>query len=162
MRRAALAVLIGGLAVMWIYVLFLAKPETGDRLADRSFSTAAEPVCKATVDQLREAGVVNQPAASPQERAALVDRGDALLAQMVDQLRALVPASGEVHDAVAKWLADWDQWLRDRAAWSQKLHAGEDTPFNERQRDNGEPNSKALNAFAIINDMPSCQTPIGI
>lgn len=160
--RLAVAVLIGALVVMWLYVLFVAKPDTGDRLADRQFPTAAEPVCAAALAQLRAAGVVNQQAATPQARADLVDRGDAVLGDMVARLRTLVPAAGEAHDAAAKWLDDWDQWLQDRAAWSAKLHAGQDAPFDERQRENGEPNSKALNAFAIVNDMSSCQTPVGV
>lgn len=160
--RVAFAVVVGALVVMWLYVLFIAKPDTGDRLADRTFPTAAEPVCADAVAQLQQAGLVNQHADSPAARADLVDRGDAILADMVARLRTLTPPTGESHDAVAKWLDDWDQWLRDRAAWSTRLHDGQDAAFVEKQRDNGDPNSKALNAFAIVNDMSSCQTPVGI
>jgi hypothetical protein len=160
--RIAVGVVIGVLAVMWIYVLFIAKPEPTDRLTDRSFPTAAEPICAATVNSLRNGGLLNQKAASPQERASLADRADAQLTEMVAQLRTKVPATGEAHDALTKWLGDWDQWLQDRAAWTAQLHAGQDVQFFEKQRDNtGQPNSAALDAFAVTNDMDSCQTPTG-
>jgi hypothetical protein len=160
--RIAIAVVVGVLAVMWLYVLFIAKPATPDRLADRSFPTAAEPICAATLSSMSNAGLVNQRASSPQDRAGLADRADAQLADMVAQLRAKVPATGEAHDAVSKWLDDWDQWLHDRAAWTAKLRTGEDAQFLEKQRESGEPNSQALNAFAVTNDMTSCSTPAGV
>ena len=69
-----------------------------------------------------------------------------------------MPATGEAHDAVSKWLDDWDQWLRDRATWAAKLRTGDDAQFFEKQRESGEPNSEALNAFAITNGMKSCQS----
>jgi len=160
--RIVVGVVIGVLAVMWLYVLFIAKPATPDRLADRSFPTAAEPICAATLRSMGNANLVNQRAPSPQGRADLADRADAQLADMVAQLRTKVPPTGEAHDAVSKWLDDWDQWLRDRAAWTAKLHTGQDTQFFEKQRESGEPNSQALNAFAITNDMGSCSTPAGV
>ena len=160
--RIAIGVLLGALALMWLYVLFIAKPATPDRLADRSFPTAAEPICSATLKSMGDAGLVNQRASSPQDRAVLADRADAQLTDMVAQLRTKVPATGEAHDAVSKWLDDWDQWLRDRAAWTAKLRTGEDVQFFEKQRESGEPNSKALDAFAITNDMDSCSTPAGV
>jgi hypothetical protein len=160
--RIAIGVLIGVLAVMWLYVLFIAKPVTPDRLSDRSFPNAAEPICAATLTAMTNAGLVNQRASSPQDRGNLADRADAQLAGMVVQMRAKVPATGEAHDAASKWLDDWDQWLRDRAAWTARLRNGEDAQFFEKQRESGEPNSKALNAFAITNDMGSCATPAGV
>src|SRR6478752_5049200 len=153
---------IGFLVVMWLYVLFIAKPDPGDRLVDRSFPTAAEPICASTVTTLRNAGLVDQQASSPQDRAQLADRADAQLADMVAQLRTKVPATGEAHNAVPKWLDDWDQWLRDRAAWTAELRSGKDVQFFEKQDANGDPSSKALNAFAVTNDMGSCQTPAGV
>jgi hypothetical protein len=160
--RIAVGVVIGVLAVMWIYVLFIAKPDTGDRLADRSFPNAAQPICAATLASMGKAGLVNQRASSPQARADLADRADTELAAMVAQLRTKVPPSGEVHDALTKWLGDWDQWLQDRAAWTAKLRTGDDAQFFEKQRESGEPNSQALNAFAVTNDMQSCSTPAGV
>lgn len=161
--RTVAVMIVLGLALMWIYVLFIANPEsTSDKLNSDAFSKAAQPVCKSTVETLGRLGVVNKPASSPQERATLVDTADAELQKMVQQLRTLVPPPGDDATAVGKWLDDWDQWLRDRAAWSERLHRGEDAPFLEKQRSTGEPNSKALDDFALINSMPSCATPAGV
>ena len=147
---------------MWLYVLFIAKSTPQDRLSDRSFPTAAEPICAATLDSIRTAGLVDARASSPQDRADLADQADAKLQDMVDQLRTKVPATGVAHDAVTSWLNDWDQWLRDRAAWTAQLHAGKDAQFFEKQDVNGDPESEALNTFATTNDMASCQTPAGV
>jgi len=161
--RTVAVSLVLALALMWIYVLFIANSEsTEDKLNDAAFPAAAQPVCQATVDQLKRLGVVNQPAATPQERAALVDKGDAALAAMVQKLRTLAPASGDDATAVGKWLDDWDQWLKDRQTWSAKLRNGEDAPFLEKQRNTGEPLSKARDAFATTNNMQACTTPFGI
>ena len=151
------------LALMWIYVLFIANPEsTADKLNSDAFPRAAQPVCQSAVDDLNRLGVVNKVAASPQDRAAIVDTTDTQLHAMVQRLRALVPAPGDDATAVGKWLDDWDQWLSDRVAWSGKLRQGQDAPFLEKQRSNGEPNSRALNDFARENSMPACATPGGV
>jgi hypothetical protein len=161
--RTVVVSLVLALAVMWIYVLFVANPDsTEDKLQNAAFPTAAQPICQATVEQLQQLGVVNQPAATPQARAAFVDKGDAALRDMVQKLRTVVPPPGEDATAVSKWLDDWDQWLRDRQAWSDKLHNGEDAPFLEKQRNTGEPLSKARDAFATTNNMQACTTPFGI
>jgi hypothetical protein len=156
----AILVLLG---VMWVYALFVAPPASEDKLHDAAFGAAAQPVCAATVDRFAQLGIVNQRADSPAARATLVDQADAELRSMIDQLRALPVSNRDDQHAVSGWLADWDQWLNDRGAWSEKLHAGQDAPFLEKQRDTtAEPNSKALDAFAITNAMPACATPVGV
>jgi hypothetical protein len=148
---------------MWIYALFVAnQATTTDKLSSPAFPTAAQPVCASTVADLLRIGLVNRKAASPEERAVLVDKTSVELAAMVQQLRSLAPTSGDDATAVSKWLDDWDQWLRDRATWSAKMHQNQDAPFNEKMRNTGEPNSKALNDFAKINTMPACATPAGV
>jgi hypothetical protein len=149
-------------ALFWIYVLFIAPSARQDKLQDAAFARAAQPVCVKTIADLQASNVVNQTAASPPERADLVERSDARLTIMVRDLRALTPATGGDRVAVTAWLDDWDQWLRDRVTWVGKLRAGQDAPFDEKARDNGEPYSKALNAFAITNEMPACATPFGV
>jgi hypothetical protein len=156
-------VLVGALALMWIYALFVANPaNTVDKLNEPSFPRAAQPVCANTLDEFRRLDLVNKVAASPVERAALVDKADAQLVVMLQRLRTLVPAPGQDATAVTKWLDDWDQWLRDRATWSEKLHRNEDAPFLEKQRDTRQPNSKALDDFARTNEMRACTTPAGV
>jgi len=161
--RTVAVSLVLALALMWIYVLFIVNPEsTEDKLNDAAFPAAAQPVCQAAIARLQELGVVNQKVATPQERAALVEKGDAALRDMVQKLRTLVPPPGDDATAIDKWLDDWDQWLVDRQAWSAKLQNGEDAPFLEKQRNTGEPLSKARDAFATTNNMQACTTPVGV
>ncbi|HEV3226686.1 MAG TPA: hypothetical protein VGZ52_07620 [Acidimicrobiales bacterium] len=150
-------------AVMWIYVLFIAGSNNdNDTLDAATFPAAAEPVCASARTQLGNLGLVNQVAATPQARANLVDKTDDQLRLMVQKLRGLVPPPSNDATAITKWLDDWDQWLRDRGDWSVKLHAGQDAPFLEKQRSDGSPNSKALDAFATANNMGDCTTPVGV
>lgn len=162
MGVAGLTALLLAFMAYWAYVFFIAPPAKEDKLQDAAFARTAQPVCTKALDDLHAANVVNRPAASPQERADLVERSDARLATMLQQLRALTPTTGNDRAAVSLWLDDWDQWLTDRAAWVVKLRAGQDVSFDEKARDNGEPYSKALNAFAVTNEMPACATPFGI
>ena len=148
-------------AFFWIYVLFIAPAAPEDKLNDASFPRAAQPLCTAAISDLSAANLLNQPASSPQQRADIVERTDARLAIMVRSLRAITPPNADDAHAVSAWLDDWDQWLHDRAAWVVKLRAGQDAPFVEKARDNGEPNGKALNAFAVTNEMGACATPFG-
>jgi hypothetical protein len=165
-RRIARNVIIGGVVVvaaMWVYVLFIASPENIDKLNDGSFAAAAEPICKQTVDELNTLGLVNQKASSPQERGTLAARADAELTKMVAALRTIPVTNADDAHAITGWLADWDQWLTDRSAWTAQLQQGIDAQFLEKVRTStGQPNSKALNDFALVNSMRSCQTPGGI
>jgi hypothetical protein len=150
------------MAIFWIYVLFVAPSAPEDKLNDAAFPRAAQPVCTNAVDDLRNDNLLNQPASTPAQRADLVELADTRLAVMVQQLRALTPpATTDDGHAVSAWLDDWDQWLSDRSTWVAKLRAGQDVSFDEKARDNGEPNSKALNAFAVTNEMAACVTPYG-
>jgi hypothetical protein len=162
LRRNLLVGIVVASAFFWIYVLFIAPAAPEDKLDSTAFPKAAQPVCSAAIDDLRNANLLNRTAPSPQARADLVEQTDARLATMVQQLRALTPPSGNDRHAVSAWLDDWDQWLRDRAAWVDKLRAGQDVSFDEKARDNGEPSSKALNAFAVTNEMGACATPFGV
>ena len=162
LRRNIVVAVVVASAMFWIYVLFIAPSATPDKLSDAAFARAAQPVCVSTVSDLGASNLVNQVAGTPNERADLVERQDAKLASMVQQLRAFTPATGGDRVAVSAWLDDWDQWLRDRVTWVGKLRAGQDASFDEKARDNGEPYSKALNAFAITNAMPACATPFGV
>jgi hypothetical protein len=161
-RRNLVVAVVVGSTFFWIYVLFIAPSAPEDKLKSSAFPRAAQPVCTSALDDLAAANVLNQPATSPAQRADLVVRADTRLAIMVEQLRAISPTSTDDGQAVSAWLDDWDQWLRDRAAWVEKLRAGQDASFDEKARSNGEPNSKALNAFAVTNEMGACATPYGV
>jgi hypothetical protein len=155
----ALSVLSAGI---WVYALFFSDAQPVDTLKDKTFPTTAEPICKAMVGHLKDADVVDKIASSPQERADLAARADAIVASTVDELSTHVPAGGDDARIVTTWLGDWGAWLEDRATWEAQLRLGEDGPFNERQRETGEPNSQALDKLAMTNGMPSCTIPLGI
>lgn len=162
-RRVLIVAGVLAVTLMWIYFIFFAQPANTDKLNQDAFPKAAEPICKATLDKLAQIGVVNQKADTPQQRAELVDRADDELRTMVDQLKTIdVPNPDDEH-AISAWLGDWDQWLRDRTAWSAQLHGGQNVQFFETQRESTkQPNSKALNDFAEENLMRSCATPGGV
>jgi hypothetical protein len=159
--RITVAVIIIGLVLFWIFVFVISKP-INDTLPDHNWGPAAEAVCTDVVNQLHAANLVDVVAKTPQERADLVERQDAILATQVARLRAIPTTDVTTRNATTAWLNDWDTWLRDRAAWLVKLRNGEDAPFLETQDKNGTPSSEALGTFAQINKMPDCATPVGV
>jgi hypothetical protein len=161
-RRWVVVSLVVLMGAFWFYVLFVAPSAPEDKLDDPAFARAAQPICARAIDDLTAANLLNRTAATPQERADLVERADARLTTMVKDLRAITPVQGDDRVAVSAWIDDWDQWLSDRVVWVGKLRAGQDVSFDEKARDNGEPNSKALNAFAVTNEMGACATPYGL
>jgi len=149
-------------ATIWIYALFLSDAKPVDTLKDQAFSRTAQPICADAIAELRAAGVVDKVAASPQDRADLAARADTIVAAMVERLGQHIPSDGEDARLVTTWLHDWGAWLEDRGTWEASLRAGHDGPFNERQRQTGEPNSQALDKLAQANAMPACTIPSGI
>ena len=145
-------------------MLFIAPAAPEDKLKDPTFARAAQPLCTSAINDLDAKNLrdPNMKAKTPGERADLVEQQDARLASMVQQLRGLSVSNADDAHAVSDWLADWDQWLRDRATWVTQLRAGQNVPFNEKADVNGDPNSKPLVAFAITNEMGACATPYGV
>ena len=156
------AALFAALTVVgWIYVFWFADTTPPDKLTSSSFSAAAEPVCKATRQQVRDEGLVDVKAETPQQRGELTARADLELHAMIGQLRAIqVPDPGDAV-LVERWLADWDGLIADREAWVVKLRAGDGNPLIARSHAGGEPASKTLDSFANVNAMPSCKAPDG-
>jgi hypothetical protein len=160
LARAGVAGVVVVCIVLWVYVFLIADPKPTDQLRDKAFVAAAQPICKSARDQIYGAGLYGVKADTPQQRGALVDRADAILKAMVQQLRA-VPAPNDATDAriVSGWLADWDGYLADRDAWVAKLAAGNGDAFFERTHEGGEPASKTMDEFAIANNLEDCKTP---
>jgi hypothetical protein len=127
-----------------------------DFLDDRAFPTSAEAVCAATMAEVESFG--NAAAVdSIEARADLVDRQDVAFRAMLAELRALPRPAGEQGEWVAEWLGDWDTHVADREAWAAVLHTGEDPPFVETPKGSDQV-SEAIDAFAEVNEMPSCAT----
>jgi hypothetical protein len=145
----------------WIYVFWFADTTPPDKLASSTFSTAAEPVCAATRQQVRAEGLVDVKAETPQERGELTARADLELHAMIGRLRAIeVPDAGDAV-LVQRWLSDWDGLIADREAWVVTLRAGDGNPLIERSHEGGAPASKTLDSFAVLNSMDSCKSPDG-
>lgn len=127
-----------------------------DRLDDRSFPIAAEPICAAAVANIDALGLPTE-VETPAERADLVDAENRRLLRMIDDLEALERPSGEQGEWVGLWLQDWRTHVADRQAWADDLRAGDDHPFRESDRA-GEQISKVVDNFAEVNEMDSCVT----
>lgn len=127
-----------------------------DRLDDRAFPLAAEPICAATAADIEALGLPTE-VETPVERADMVDEENRLLGAMVDDLAALERPAGEQGEWVALWLDDWRLHIDDRQDWADDLRAGDDHLFVESDRA-GEQVSKVVDNFAEVNDMESCVT----
>lgn len=127
-----------------------------DRLDDRAFPVAAEPICATTVEDIEGLGLPTE-VESPAERADLIDEENRLLRAMLGELEGLPRPAGKQGDWVELWIADWRTHVDDRQAWADDLRVGDDHPFTESDRA-GEQVSKVIDNFAEINEMESCVT----
>ena len=141
---------------MWIYVLFIGKEQSPNRLADQEWAKRAEPVCAATAKRLAAL-----PAAATfaqvkpleealRRRADVGEQATALLDGQLAQLRAL-PAPTGPHDGVLlqAWFADWDRYLADRRDHIASWQAGHDKPFAESEA-NGGPISDRMDSLSTL------------
>ena len=156
-QLVALLAIIGFWAAIYGYTLLSGAHPAPGHMDDRSFATAAEPVCAATAADIEALGLPTA-VGSPAERAALVEAENDLLRSMLADLGSLDRPPGEEGAWVAEWLADWEVHVEDRQRWADDLQAGDDHPFVETDRGGGEQLSKAIDFFAETNDMPSCAT----
>jgi hypothetical protein len=149
-----------GLTVMWVYALSgVAGRDVAGRLDDRTFGPTAEPTCKAAradVDALPPAFETPDPT----QRADVVDQATARLRTMVRDLDALPRPAGDDATMVTQWLADWTTYLDNRADYASRLRVDRTARFYVAQREADKRQiTEALDRFAGINDMPSCETP---
>jgi hypothetical protein len=156
--QAVILVMVIGIAVMWIYAFFGEVPSPA-RLEDRTFPDAAEPICaraRAALDGLPKAFETDEAMA----RADVVDRGTTILAGLVTELRATVPAAQPTRDRLNLWLDDWEIYLRDRRDYTARLRVDPTARFylSQSERDRRQINS-SLDNFAKVNTMASCATP---
>ena len=147
---------------MWAWVLAYHlggswRDDTPGRLSNTTFPTLAEPICAQAVADF----AALPPAWStdtPLERADVVDATVLLLGAMVSDLRAL-PTGGE-DAAVGEWLADWEQFIADRADYAGRLRTDPDARFYVTQSERDQRQiTLAIDRFATTNRMPSCVTP---
>lgn len=153
-------VVLAACVVFWAAILtWTVFADPGDPpgfLDDRAFPTAAEPICAEAMAEVETFGSAAS-VETIEDRADLVDRQDAVFTAMLVDLRQLPRPDGEQGEWVTEWLGDWDTHVRDREAWADTLHAGQDPPFEETAKGN-ERVSEAVDEFARVNEMPSCAT----
>lgn len=142
-------------AVIWGWA---ADPKPVNWLDNREFPEAAEPICAAHIEELNEYPKAHK-AKNPAERAVTIRQTTAILVDMIDELRAIVP-----DDADAKWinmwLDDYGMHIEDRLAFADKLEGPnpEQQEFYESIKADKQI-SVSLNEFAKQNQMHSCVTP---
>jgi hypothetical protein len=165
LRALALVICLGFVA-MWAYVF--ANQDTykpAGQLGDTRFPKAAEPICAATRDLIDELPP-SREAETAAERADTIDEATDHLADMQQQLRAVVPTDLTATDAEGKteadwinlWIDDWSIFIRDRYDYADELRRDETAEFLVSEK-YGTQLSKSLDNFAQVNFMESCKVP---
>jgi len=157
-----LSALVLAMAVMWVYVLFFAKADSPDQLAGSAWPTSAQAACQGFSDQITALPAA-RTAKTPQQRAAMIDQGNQLVAAQVAALTALPPPT-VARDAtlVTKYLADWSTYLANRRTYADDLRAGKDEPFSVAAVGSGGPITERMDAFSNLNSMPACVVPLDV
>ncbi len=163
-----LVLVVLALVAMWIYVLFIGKEASPNRLEDQSWAAAGRAGLR------RHGGQGRRPALGPlvrrhhsrcRRRCAngprSARRPPTCVAAQVAALRGAARArpAGTTARSLAAWFADWDTYLGDRADHVADWRAGHDRPFAETEADTGGPISDRMDALATENGMPSCVVP---
>ncbi len=161
-----LAVVVAGLAVIWIYAFAFAPK--GYRLAvkDDVWIEQAQAICgryAAQIDELPAASEfvdIEPRTEALRQRALVLDDANLLVAEQIDELRSLPgPDNQRGRELVGRWLDDWDLYLADRQQHSVDWQAGVDDPFAVTADDAGAPITDTMDSFAESNYMPACVVP---
>ena len=144
----------------WFYAFLLAPTGSPDILDDPAFASASENRCahaRTVIDALPNAST----AKSATERADVIDRANQELRDMLAAI-SLLP-TGTPHDTnlIDLWLKDWRQYVVDRDDFSHQLRLNQSATFGVTAR-NGSHITKAIDAFAGRNKMPSCEAPTDV
>ena len=163
--RALLLVVLALLVAMWVYAFLFAPKEGVNRIGDQEWSDRAELRCAAAKDELialadmRTIDDVGEGALA--EKAAIVDKTNVILADMLDDLAAVEPVDEKGQEIIPLWLDDYRAYVADRRVYADQLREGENRPFAESAVE-GAPITGFINDVARQNDMPSCQAPIDL
>lgn len=148
------------MVLFWLWI-FTGGPRKAnpDRLDDRAFVESAEARCDRLLTDLQELPAASE-ATSAADRAATLERTNVLVTNMVDDLEADAPLSGDDRISLGGWFRDWRTYLEDRRSYAENLRVDPDAQLriteNTELRDGVD---KTIEIFANRNDMPSCATP---
>lgn len=158
--RVLVTIAIVGMVSMWVYVLYLAfgpgRADSPDRLDDPGFAVAAQARCDRALDRVSHLQPASQ-SPDARTRAGTLDSANADLADMLSDLRVIVPA-GEDGVLVTRWLDDWDIYLQDREDYADALRKDPDARLLVSPK-KGHQITEFLDQFAKDNTMPACSTP---
>ena len=158
-----LVVLAASSTLVWIGAIIygaVAEYHLAGYLEDRRFPTAAEPICKKAMADVKKFPPAPE-SKTPADRADVVAGSTARLQQMLDDLSSVVPPGADAK-WINQWLADWRVHLSDRMDFVDRLRRkGASQEFFESTKA-GTQISKSLDNYAEINKMPSCATPADV
>lgn len=157
-HHALLGALVAAMAVMWVYAIFFAPKENRNRLDDRAWADRNEATCAASLAEILQL----TPAAkskTPQDRAVVLDSANAMVDELVRDLKANTPTGTDKElNYVRLWLDDYTNYAKARHDYADVLRTGKDAQFAVKMSDGG-PIDNRIDAFAIANSMPSCRVP---
>ncbi|HEX7096517.1 MAG TPA: hypothetical protein VF183_11585 [Acidimicrobiales bacterium] len=160
--RVFAAVTLLALAAFWIYAFTIAPDDKVDGLDDRSFVEDANEICEARFAQL-DALPRAQTASTPEERAAVLDQANAIIATLIDELRAAgADAVGRDRELLDLWFGDWDAYLAARERYAQQLRTDpENAVFTVPDRSGGQI-TLTMDGFARSNRITECYVPLDV
>ena len=147
------------MAALWLWAWFgPADRHPPGVLADRTFPEQAQQICT------RTAGVIAAlpPAyASPNAtaRAGVIDRANAALGDMLDQLDAIAPPDqGRDGTMIHQWLTDFRTYLGDRVTYANALREDPNAHMLVTEKA-GQQITEPIRFFATYNHMDQCVPP---
>lgn len=148
------------MALFWIWVLSGApRKQNPDRLDDREWAAYADERC----ERLRRdiARLPNALDASTAEaRADTLDEANELVGEMLDDLEATKPTSGDDARRLEGWLRDWRLHEQDRIAYADILRRDPKAQLGVTEHpDFNDPIDEVIRVFADVNDMQACRVP---
>lgn len=162
-RRTAI---LAGSGVFVVMVVFWALVFTGmltphnpDRLPDRAWAKRSDAICEPVTNVI--AALPNAGRArSGADRANTLDKGTAMLQNMLTALETNRPNTTDGQKTVAAWLADWHIYMGDREAFSNNLRreGGKAKPLFTQVH--GSTAKQRITDFADANSMQNCEAPI--
>jgi len=163
--RVILSLVVGLIAVMWVYALFFASKEAVNKIGDEAWTKRADARCLVAKNErlaLADYRMITDPSTGGLDaRAALVDQATDTIENMLRDLRASEPSDEKGRAIVPLWLADYDTYVADRRAYADQLRRGDNSPFSESTFE-GLPLGERISTFAGDNRMRNCVTPVDL
>ena len=163
--RIAAVIFVVGATVFWIWALVIAPRffEAPDGIVDAQYAVEIERRCAVAIAELQVLPT-SQSVETPQDRGLLVEQANDALSRMREDLEFLPGGTEEDQVLIGRWLGDWDIYLADRELHAEKLLAGEDSRFLNREVIDAATGreifvAERMSGFARRNEIRSCLPP---